>query len=47
MNPLVKLSPDGPTDYRLAELKQHLLLFLESPPGPKTVKRVLDLYFQS
>ncbi|NTX05819.1 type VI immunity family protein [Myxococcus sp. CA040A] len=28
----------------LAELKQHLLLFVESPPGPKTARAVYDLY---
>src|SRR5947207_3036171 len=45
MSPLVKFSPDDPTGVPLAELKQHLLLFTASPPGPKTARRVLDLYF--
>jgi hypothetical protein len=44
-NPLVAASPGGLADYPIAELKQHLLLYLPNPPGPKTVKQVLDVYF--
>src|SRR6267142_671655 len=46
-NPLVEFAPDDGTGVPLAELKQHVLLFVESPPGPKTVRQVLELYFQT
>ena len=44
-NPLVADSPGGLADHALTELKKHLLLYLPGPPGPKTIRRVLDLYF--
>src|SRR5262249_23120656 len=46
-NSLVVQSPNGPYGFSLVELKKHLLLYETSPPGPKTVKKVLDLYFDT
>ncbi len=43
-NPLYAPSPDPAVQVPLAELKQHLLLFVESPPGPKTARAVYDRY---
>jgi hypothetical protein len=43
-NPLLVPSPDHTVRWPLAELKQHLLLFQESPPGPRTARAVYDLY---
>lgn len=48
--PLLALPRTPASDDRLAkvpvgELKQHLLLYLPSPPGPKTAARVLEAYF--
>ncbi|MFE8603879.1 type VI immunity family protein [Archangium violaceum] len=43
-NPLYVPSPNPAVQVPLAELKQHLLLFVESPPGPKTARAVYDLY---
>jgi hypothetical protein len=46
-NPLVAPSPDPASGQPLAELKQHLLLFVDSPPGPRTARAVYDLYLQT
>src|SRR5262249_53898878 len=46
-NPLIALCSDPAVDLPLAELKQHLLLFVESPPGPKTARAVYELYFRT
>ena len=43
--PLVLPSPQGPDDYPLVESKLQMTLFVDGPPGPKTVARMLDLYF--
>ncbi len=44
-SPLILPSPRGPDDYALAETKLQLTLFVDGPPGPKTVARMFDLYF--
>ncbi len=46
-NPLLSPSPDPALGIPLAELKQHLLLFVDTPPGPKTARAVYDLYLQT
>lgn len=45
--PLISPSPDPTVALPLAELKQHLLLFVDTPPGPKTARAVYDLYLQT
>ena len=44
-NPIVRFAPDEPHGHPIAELKQHVLLYVDTPPGPKTARQVLDLYF--
>ncbi|CAL8480008.1 type VI immunity family protein [Caballeronia sp. S22] len=46
-NPLISPSPDPAVPFALAELKQHLLLFVDTPPGPKTARAVYDLYMRT
>ena len=46
-NPLCVPSPDPKVELPLVELKQHLLLFVDSPPGPKTARLVYDLYLRT
>jgi hypothetical protein len=46
-NPLYVPCPDPKVDAPLAELKQHLVLFVNSPPGPKTAGSVYDLYLRT
>jgi len=46
-NPLISPSPDPAVGVPLAELKQHLLLFVDTPPGPKTARAVYDLYLKT
>jgi hypothetical protein len=44
-NPLVVYADNASPDaVPLAELKQHLMLYVDSPPGPKTARKVMDLY---
>jgi len=43
-NPLVAHVSGDPGDTPLAELKQHVLLFVEGPPGPKTLQAIFALY---
>ncbi len=46
-NPLIKFISEDTSMVPIAELKQHLIFYLDSPPGPKTVRQVLELYFDS
>ncbi|MDR5741127.1 MULTISPECIES: type VI immunity family protein [unclassified Caballeronia] len=46
-NPLISPSPDPAVAIPLAELKQHLVLFVDTPPGPKTARAVYDLYLST
>ena len=45
-NPLCVWSPDSDSSP-LAELKQHLILYLDSPPGPATARSVYELYLRT
>jgi|GEM_PF-1741137 len=47
INPLIKFISEDRSTVPIAELKQHLIFYLDSPPGPKTVSKVLELYFNS
>lgn len=43
-SPVVEFAPDDPNGFPILEIKKHLILFVPSPPGPETVKRIMDLY---
>ncbi len=47
MNPLVELTDDPKDPIPLVELKQHLVIFVQDPPGPVSARRVYDLYLQN
>jgi hypothetical protein len=44
MNPIVEFTDGDPVP--LVELKQHLVLFVEDPPGPVSARRIYDLYLR-
>jgi hypothetical protein len=46
-NPLCIPCPDPNVGLPLVELKQHLILFVDSPPDPGTARRVYDLYLRT
>ena len=46
-NPLFIPCSDPMVHLPLAELKQHLLLFVDSSPGPRTARLVYDLYLRT
>lgn len=46
-NPLIKFISEDRSMVPIAELKQHLMFYMASPPGPKTVSQVLALYFDT
>ena len=43
-NPILVMTSDPGEIFPLLELKQHLVLYLETPPGPKTARVAYDLY---
>jgi hypothetical protein len=47
MNPIVEMTDDPKDPVPLVELKQHLVIYVEDPPGPVSAKRVYDLYLQN
>jgi len=47
MNPIVEMTDDPKDPVPLVELKQHLVIFVEDPPGPVSARRVYDLYLQN
>ena len=47
MNPIVEMTDDPKDPVPLVELKQHLVVFVEDPPGPVSARKVYDLYLQN
>ena len=47
MNPIVEVMADPKDPVPLVELKQHLVIFVEDPPGPDSARRVYNLYLQN
>lgn len=46
MNPILEMTADANDPMPLVELKQHLVIFVEDPPGPASARLVYDLYLQ-
>ena len=42
-NPILEMTVDPTDPLPLVELKQHLILFVDGPPGPRTARRVYDV----
>lgn len=47
MNPIIEMTDDPKDPIPLVELKQHLVIFVEEPPGPVSARRVYDLYLRN
>lgn len=43
-NPILLITGDPDDIFPLLELKQHLILYSDTPPGPKTARAAYDLY---
>lgn len=46
MNPILEMTSDPQDPIPLVELKQHLVVFVATPPGPKSARRVYDVYLK-
>lgn len=46
-NPIFKMTNDTADLVPLVELKQHLVFFVPTPPGPQTARRIYDGYLRS
>jgi len=44
MNPIIEMTKDKNDHVPLVELKQHLVIYVNNPPGPKSARRVYDAY---
>ena len=44
MNPIIEMTKDKNDHVPLVELKQHLVIYVNSPPGPKSARKVYDAY---
>ena len=42
-NPLLEMTVNPKDPVPLVELKQHLILFVDGPPGPRTARRIYDI----
>jgi hypothetical protein len=46
MNPILEMTSDETEPIPLVELKQHLIIFVKNPPGPKSARMVYDTYLR-
>jgi hypothetical protein len=44
LNPILEMTADREDPIPLVELKQHLVIFVPDPPGPRSARMVYDIY---
>ena len=44
VNPILEMTEDRDDPVPLVELKQHLIVYVNGPPGPKSARKIYDFY---